>query len=68
MSSIYLDNPKLNRISLRDGYIDARAATASAFFLTSEAKLLTLDQGKLMQANVPFRVHPVRLNSLGGRR
>jgi hypothetical protein len=45
--------------------VDARIDGERFIFLTAEAKLLVLDQGKLTQVKVPFPVHPSRLASLG---
>jgi hypothetical protein len=45
--------------------VDARTDGERFIFLTAEAKLLVLDQGKLTQVKVPFPVHPSRLASFG---
>ncbi len=45
--------------------VDARRDGERMIFLTSDAKLLTLENGRLAQTSVPYRIHPVRLSSLG---
>lgn len=45
--------------------VDARRDDDRLVFLTSEAKLLTYEGGKLSRTSVPYRIHPVKMSSIG---
>jgi hypothetical protein len=45
--------------------VDARRADDRLVFLTSEAKLLTYEGGKLSMTGIPYRIHPVKMSSIG---
>jgi hypothetical protein len=45
--------------------VDARRDGNRLVFLSSDAKLLTFEGGKLSQTSIPYRIHPVKMNSIG---
>ena len=45
--------------------VDGQRDDDRFIFLTADAKLLTIDHGRLTQASLPYRIHPVRLGRYG---